>query len=406
MARSGLASANLLFDLGAKVSVTDANDNESTRRNAAQLKSKEIKLELGRHTREFIQGQDLVILSPGVPDTALPVTWADSLKIPVISEIELAWTLCPAEVIAVTGTNGKTTVTTLIGLILAASSAKVFTCGNIGNPFSGEVEKMQAGDYVSLEVSSFQLERVNKFRPKISVILNLSRNHLDRYKGMEDYLAAKKRIFLNQGKDDYLVLNQEDEAIRRLAQETKAQVSYFSKSKDFNPNQAAVLAVGKILDIDEQIILKVLKEFKGVEHRMEQVAEIKGVKFINDSKATTVDATIWALRNLSGPVLLIAGGREKGNDYALIRDLLREKVKEMILIGEAKKKIKDALNGALSLGEAADLPQAVAMAFQKARSGDTVLLSPMCKSFDMFTDYEERGRVFKTAVVGLSGGRG
>jgi UDP-N-acetylmuramoylalanine--D-glutamate ligase len=405
-ARSGLASANLLFDLGADVFVTDNQDNDFVRSNAAKLKSANIKLELGRHTKEFIENKDLLILSPGVPNNALPVIWAEQLKIPVISEIELAWILCPATVIAVTGSNGKTTVTTLIGRILEASGKKVFVCGNIGNPFAAEVRKMTENDFVSLEVSSFQLERINSFKPKISVILNFSRNHLDRYNDMQEYLAAKRRIFMNQDKTDYLVLNTEDPLSKELARQTTANVVYFSQRQDLNPNQAAALAVSSILGLKKEVCLEALRGFKGVEHRMEYVAQIKNVKFINDSKATTADSAIWALKNIDSPIILIAGGRDKGLDYGIILEPARGKVKEVILIGEAKQKLKEAFKGVLSINEAASLKEAVNAAFLKASPGDCVLLSPMCSSFDMFSDYEERGRVFKEAVRELAKDKG
>jgi UDP-N-acetylmuramoylalanine--D-glutamate ligase len=405
LARSGSACANLLYDLGAQVYVTDNQENDSTRAYAAKLKSKDIRVELGRHTEDFLHNRDLVVVSPGVSDQSFPIAQAQKLHIPVISEIEVAWRLCPAEVIAVTGTNGKTTVTTLIGKILEAGGRRVFVCGNIGKAFCGEVEKMREGDFVSLEVSSFQLEKIQAFKPKVAVILNLGRNHLDRYKDMDEYLAAKKRIFMNQGNSDYLVLNHDDLVIKDVAKDSKSRVVYFSQDKALNPNQAAVLAVGSILEIEKELLLDVLKDFKGVEHRLEQAAQINNITFVNDSKATTVDATIWALENMPSSVILIAGGREKGNDYSAIIDLLRQKVKEAVLIGEAKEKMQHAFAGVLPLCEAPTLPEAVNIAFAKARPGDCVLLSPMCKSFDMFSDYEHRGRVFKEAVEVLARGQ-
>jgi UDP-N-acetylmuramoylalanine--D-glutamate ligase len=402
LARSGLACANLLYDLGARVSVTDNKDCDATRLNASRLKSKNIKVELGQHTQDFLKDKELLVVSPGVPNEALPVSWAKQSEIPVISEIELAWILCPATVIAVTGSNGKTTVTTLIGKILEAGGRNVFVCGNIGNPFAGEVEKMREADYVSLEVSSFQLENIQKFRPKIAVMLNFSANHLDRYKNIQEYLDAKKRIFMNQDKTDYLVLNYDDPVLKKIAKETKARIIPFSKEKIFNPNQSAVLTVGSLLGIERKLILDVFKEFKGIEHRMEYVAEINNIKFINDSKSTTVDSARWALENIDNPVVLIAGGKHKGVDYSVILDLARKKVRSVILIGEAKEKIKSAFGESLSTEEALSLEEATEKAYRKAKSGDCVLFSPMCSSFDMFSDYEERGRVFKKAVYDLA----
>lgn len=401
-ARSGLSAANLLYDLGAKVSVTDNQDNETIRQNLKKLRSPDIKVELGKHSRELLKDIDLLVISPGVPNEALPVVWAREVKIPVISEIELAWILCPAEVIAITGTNGKTTVATLVGEIIKASGKRVFTCGNIGKPFTLEVDKMREDDFVSLEVSSFQLENIDTFKPKISAILNLSRNHLDRYSGMQDYLKAKKRIFKNQDVSDFLVLNYDDPVIRGLGKEAKAKVAYFRKEEGLNLNQSAVLAIVSILGINRDLALKVFGDFKGVEHRMEEVLNVRGVRFINDSKSTTTEATVWALNNLSCPVILIAGGREKGNNYGQVLDLARKKVKAAILIGEAKYKIREALGKAFSINEAVTLDEAVRKAFSIASSGDCVLFSPMCKSFDMFSNYEERGRIFKSVVFALS----
>ena len=401
LARSGLACANLLFDLGAKVSVTDNKNNESVRKNALELTLKGIKVEIGQHSRDFIKNKDIVVISPGVPNESQAVIWAKEFKIPIISEIELSAVLCPAQIIAITGTNGKTTVTTLIGRVLEKAGKRVFTCGNIGQPFSAEVNKMQEGDFVSLEVSSFQLETIDTFKPKIAVILNLSRNHLDRYSDMADYLKAKKRIFKNQDASDYLVLNYNDPLIRDLAKETKAKVVFFGKEGNLNPNNSAVLNVAKILSIDNNLALETLREFKGVEHRMEEVCTINGIRFINDSKSTTTEATVWALNNLNCPIILIAGGREKSNDYSRVLDLAQNKVKSVVLIGEAKDKIKKAFNSLANLQEADTLKDAVYKAYSKATIGDCVLFSPMCKSFDMFSNYEERGKIFKEIVASL-----
>ncbi|MFH1458318.1 MAG: UDP-N-acetylmuramoyl-L-alanine--D-glutamate ligase [Candidatus Omnitrophota bacterium] len=401
LGRSGVACVNLLWDLGADVSVTDYKDDDSTRAHRLKLKSKAIKAELGRHSQEFVIDKDLLIISPGVPSDASPILWAKQENTLIISEIEFAWSLCPGEIIAITGSNGKTTVTTLIGRILSSSGKQVFICGNIGNPFSQEVRRIREKDFVTLEVSSFQLENIVTFKPKISVILNFTRNHLDRYKNMQEYLEAKKRIFENQDKFDYVVLNQDDPVLRDLAKETKARPIFFSQTKELNPNQAAVVAVGSILGIDQESVLRVLRDFKGIEHRLEQVAEINHIRFINDSKATTADSALWALNNIQAPVILIAGGKDKGVDYGIILGQARQKVKEVILIGEAKEKIAQVLKDTLSIEEAGSLEEAVLKAYRKAVPGDSVLLSPMCSSFDMFSGYEERGNVFKKAVSSL-----
>jgi UDP-N-acetylmuramoylalanine--D-glutamate ligase len=398
LARSGVACANLLNRLGALVSVTDVCDNEKTQNNRAQLVSTDIECELGRHSQEFIKGRDMVVISPGVGEDSQAVIWARRNKVPVVSEIEVAWRLCPATVIAVTGSNGKTTVTTLIGKILESSGKRTFVCGNIGDPFSAEVANMKDDDFVALEVSSFQLENISFFKPKISLILNFSRNHLDRYKDMQEYLEAKKKVFINQDGFDYLLLNADDPVLKELASLAKAKVILFSKGNGMNPNQAAVLQVGEILGISPDACRKVFRDFKGIEHRLEYVGQVNQVKFINDSKATTVESCMLALETIPNPVILIAGGRHKGVDYNIMLDLARRKVKLAVLIGEARKNIKEVFSGNLPFEEALTMEEALAKAFYAAKPGDCILLSPMCSSYDMFTDYEHRGRVFKDEV--------
>ena len=404
LARSGAAVSRLLRDLGSQVYVTDSADNDRLRLLAEDLKRRGIYLETGGHSLDFIRNKDLVVSSPGVSNKSQALLWADELKIPVVSEIELSWSLCPATVIAITGTNGKTTVTTLLGKVLETADRRVWTLGNIGKPFAQEVMNMHSDDFVSLEVSSFQLERIIAFKPKVSVILNFTRDHLDRYGDMPEYLAAKKRIFMNQSRDDYLVLNYDQPILRGLAKESKAKVIFFNARRatqdapHLNPNHYAVMAVAKIFGISEARCMEVFRNFKGVEHRLEQVRTINGIEFINDSKATNVDSTVWALHTMLKPTILIAGGRDKNSDYRLISDLIKQKVKLIILIGEAREKIRTAFKGLLSIEEASSLEEATQKSFQRAQEGDCILLSPMCASFDMFSDYEHRGRVFKEIV--------
>ena len=402
LARSGVACANLLHRLGAFVSVTEINDNSQSRQACAKLSFSEIKVELGRHSQDLIKQADLVVISPGVPMNSLCVNWAKEFNKLLISEIEVASILCPAQIIAVTGSNGKTTVTTLIGKVLAATQKKVFVCGNIGNPFCAEVEKMQSGDFVVLEVSSFQLETIKDFKPLIAIILNLTPNHLDRYNNIQEYLDAKKRIFMNQEQGDFLVLNADDPLLSSLSCNPKSKVIFFTKQEGANPNQSAVIAVGKILGVELGKMQKVFQEFKGIQHRLEEVVEINGVKFINDSKATTADSAIWAISNISSPINLIAGGRHKGIDYRVILDAAKGKVIHVFLLGEAKDIIAfDLKAGDFSIEKVDTLKEAVTKAYLSARPGYAVLLSPMCSSYDMFTDYEERGRVFKRIVLDL-----
>jgi UDP-N-acetylmuramoylalanine--D-glutamate ligase len=411
LARSGIAAANLLKDLGAEVFATDSGSGAALTAQAQDLRGRGISVELGGHTLDFIRNKDLVVVSPGVNNKSQALIWAGQLRIPVISEIELAWSVCPAKVIAITGTNGKTTVTALTAEVLRAKGSRAFALGNIGRPFSQEVVNLAGDDFVSLEVSSFQLERIDKFRPKVSVILNFRPDHLDRYKDMPEYLEAKKRIFMNQDKDDYLVLNDDDSVVRDLAKEAKARVSYFgghqgeeSSGKapfNLNPNHLAVMAIAGIFGVSGGECLEVFKNFKGVEHRLEQVRSVREIEFINDSKATNVDSTAWALRNIRKPAILIAGGRDKNSDYREISGLIKQKVKLLVVIGEAKEKIRSQLKESAVIQDASSLEEAVSVSFRQARSGDCVLLSPMCASFDMFKDYEHRGRVFKEIVSKL-----
>ncbi|MDD5042050.1 MAG: UDP-N-acetylmuramoyl-L-alanine--D-glutamate ligase [Candidatus Omnitrophica bacterium] len=402
LARSGLACANLLHSLGARVRVTDINNGPQVKSSVIRFSSPDIAYELGRHSEEFISGADMVVVSPGVPWTSQPVLWAKEKGKQIMGEIEVAGMLCQAEIIAVTGSNGKTTVTTLIGKMLEKAGRNCFVCGNIGNPFSAEVGRMKKGDFAVIEVSSFQLETIIKFRPKIAVMLNLTPNHLDRYKDMSEYTEAKKRIFMNQERGDFLVLNADDQVLKSFAGGARPRVVFFDGRGRLNPDQSAVEAVGRIIGVKPEIINRVFGEFKGIEHRMEEVAEIRGVRFINDSKATTADSAIWAIRNISSPILLIAGGRHKGIDYRVIIEAARGKVKQAFLIGEAKDIIAAGLEGEIPVRKVSSLKEAVEGSYENAGPGDCVLFSPMCSSFDMFRDYEQRGEAFKKIVFDLS----
>ena len=404
LGKSGLEAALLLFNLGAQVKISDCQDNESLRNNAKISQDKNIKIELGRNSFNFIEGSELIVVSPGVKKDSPIMIFARQSGIPVIGEIELGFLLCPAQIIAITGTNGKTTVTTLVGEILKSTGRKVFVCGNIGNPFCKDILNMTKDDLVSLEVSSFQLENIVDFKPKVAALLNFSRNHLDRHKDMQTYLDVKKRIFMNQDSNDWAILNYHSSEIRTIASEIKSKILYFnSEDKDnsefgSNPNYLAAIAIGSIFGISEDTYIEVFRQFRGLEHRLEYVRTINGIDFINDSKATTVDAAIWALNNLNKPVIMIAGGRDKGADFSAVKDLLRDKVKKLILIGEAKEKIRNAIDNALPTKDLDTLEEAVCFAYKTARNGDCVLLSPMCASFDMFSDFEERGEVFKDII--------
>lgn len=378
-------------------------------------------LEFNGHTRKFIQESDVVVLSPGVRIDSMPVEWAKENKIPVLGEIEFAFQFCQKPVIAVTGSNGKTTTATLIEEVLKKAGFNAVLCGNTGFPFSRCVHDLRNVDYVVTEISSFQMEsllpvqspfrRENNqnglafegFKPLIAVVLNFSQNHLDRHKDIDEYFEAKTKIFQNQSKGDFAVLNEQDERLNGLAPKLKSTVRFFNLKlvvdpERENPNYSAVMTVAEILGIQREKVLNVFRDFKGVEHRLELVRGLDGVNYINDSKATTTEAAGWALQNMAQPTIMICGGRDKNIEYAVLRSLVRQKVKKMIVIGEAKEKLKKAFSDMVAVDEAEDMSEAVLKAQQHAQSGDNVLLSPMCASFDMFKDYEHRGKVFKEIV--------
>jgi UDP-N-acetylmuramoylalanine--D-glutamate ligase len=410
LAKSGIEAARLLASRKDTVFITESR-NDAVSRKSGDLLIKEgvVKpenIEFGVHTDKFIKKADLMIVSPGVRRDAEPVKLAESRKIPVISELELAYTMCPAPIIAVTGTSGKTTTTTLIGQMLKASGLDAVVCGNIGNPFSGEIKRIKKDSVVVLEVSSFQLELINEFKPAVSIILNISDNHLDRHKDMEEYITAKCRIFLNQDKDGILFLNKNDELLREISCAVKGpKVIFFNDYKNFrkkykilNEDYVAAMSAASVMGASESVMPEVIKHFKGIEHRLEAVASVKGVDFINDSKATTISSVEWALKSLGENIVLIMGGRYKGGDFGLLKGLIKKKVDYIISIGEARLQIKNSLKGIKPIFEADNFSDAVFEGFKKAKKGGRVLLSPGCSSFDMFKNYEERGKIFKELV--------
>lgn len=407
LGRSGLAASNLLIEKGARVSITECLDSQKIRENARSLNKKGIiDIEIGRHTEDSIKGRDLIVISPGVLGHSLPVLWAKKKGIPVVGEIELAFASCCAPIIAISGTNGKTTVSTLVGRIFRRARRRCVVCGNIGNPFAAEVLGISNEDVVILEVSSFQLESIDKFKPKVAVILNLSADHLDRYADFNEYFRAKCRIFSNQTEVDWAILNKEDAYGLTMAKKTKARVLFFSKNEaaappGFDDNQVAALTISSLFAVPKDGAIDTCRRFKGIEHRMERVAEFKGVEFINDSKATNVHSTLWALNSIKKPIILIAGGKDKGGNFTALRERINDSVRAVILLGEAKEKIEEAFRDTVKTLAVTSLSEAVRCALRLARSGDCVLLSPMCASFDMFSDYTERGRVFKQTVYGL-----
>jgi len=405
LARSGFSLSRIISRLGGQVKISEKAVFDPAKHSFQDQNLKnQIKTEFGGHTQGFIEDSDFLVVSPGVPRNAEPILWAKAKGIPVMGEIELAWRFCPCPVIAVTGSNGKTTVVTLIKKIFEQAQRKVCACGNIGLPFSDYVLDLKKDETVVLEISSFQLESINDFKPHVAVLLNFSQNHLDRHADLEEYFQAKKRIFENQTKDDFAVLNYQYPRLRDLARELKAQICFFNNSQTTaaavlnNSNYLAAMEVTRVMGIGSDICHQVFESFRGVEHRLEWVRQLNGVDYINDSKSTTAEAGRWALASTSQPIIMICGGRDKNIDFLVLRDLVGQKVKKMVVIGEAREKIRKAFQDVVSLEEAKDLEQAVIRAWENAAAGDVVIFSPMCTSFDMFSNFEERGRVYKTIV--------
>ncbi len=406
-AKSGQSAARLLKQLGAQVRVSEAGAESAVGENfRSWARENHVDFEFNGHTQNFIAQSDLVVLSPGVRIDALPVQWARAKSIPVWGEIELAARVCTKPIIAVTGSNGKTTVSTLINILLNASGQKSCLCGNVGHPFTDFVAHSADYDYFVTEISSFQLETIQKFKPHVAVFLNFTQNHLDRHKDIEEYFTAKCRIFENQDRSGFSVINAQDPWVKKAAVGIKAHLSLFNQGEFAsdgitNPNYLAALNVAKVLGLPLDVCLRELKVFKGVEHRMEKVRILDGVEYINDSKATTVEAGRWALESITQPIVMICGGRDKNLDFSILRPLVKEKVKKMILFGEARAKLRAAFDGAVKVEECATLEDAVLYSRQAASAGDAIMLVPMCTSYDMFKNFEERGRAFKTIVHNL-----
>ncbi|MEW6097313.1 MAG: UDP-N-acetylmuramoyl-L-alanine--D-glutamate ligase [bacterium] len=436
LAKSGISAAKLLLKKGAKVKISDSKPSAQLQEEITLLK--DLDIETGGHNESSLIDCELIVTSPGVPVDIPFLRKANSLNIPIISEMELAYQYLQQNlVIAITGTNGKTTTTTLIGEILKTAKQKVVVAGNIGNPLSEVVDKIDKDYLVVVEISSFQLQTIKKFRPHISVFLNFTPDHLDRHKNLDEYLKAKARIFENQAHKDFMVLNADDSTIMEVSKQFAPKPLYFSMTKkDFKngiwieqnqiisrfkgnennicqtqdialigphnlENILAAIGVSIILNIDLEAVRKTLRGFKGVEHRLEEVACINGIRFINDSKATNVDSVIVALRSFDKPIILIAGGRGKGCDYSRLNHLLSTKVKALILLGEAKDEIAKQVDFN-DIFKVQDLHDAVELSYKLAKPKDTILLSPACASYDMFKNFEERGRVFKEEVAKLS----
>jgi len=437
MASSGISCAKLLKRIGAEVFVSDIKGKGLLFSEMNQLKELGIDFETGSHTPKAIRDKDFIVISPGIPLDIPILSQAEELGVPIFSEIEVAFWLTDAKIVGITGSNGKTTTVTLVGKILNEDQKEYQVGGNIGIPFSSIVEKISPDGILVLELSSFQLERIEEFRPYLSSVLNITPDHLDRHPDLKSYMEAKLRILENQTPEDFAVLNADDENSFKLASYGKCKKTFFSIRKELEQgafirkgklvsrwnsretemvetsrigikgphnlsNACAACAICGILGIKPESTRKTLISFKGVEHRLEQVATISGVGFVNDSKATNVESVWYALQSVTPPIILIAGGKDKGGDFSKLRELVQKNVKALILIGEAKEKLKDALGDLVLIFSSYSLEEAVGQAFKKASPQDVVLLSPGCASFDMFKDYRHRGNVFKSSVRNLA----
>jgi UDP-N-acetylmuramoylalanine--D-glutamate ligase len=446
LGKSGVASALFLKAHGARVTVSDTKSGDELRNEIPALLDHGITVETGGHGERTFRGQDLIVVSPGVPVDAPMLVQARAMGEAVIGEIELAAQFLPGPIVAITGSNGKTTTTTLTGEILTTGGLPTLVGGNIGTPAISLAERARPETAIVLEVSSFQLETIQTFRPKIAVVLNVTPDHLDRHRTFEAYVDAKARIFENQRGDDFAVLNEDDPTCVGMAARTRAQVFWFSRQKEVKQgawvregnilfrdgwgeqrtsqreimlvseiplkgahnleNVLAAVCAGALMGCTPEKIRQAVRDFKAVEHRLEFVATIRGVDYYNDSKATNVDATIKALESFPANVHLILGGKDKGSDYSVLNDLLRQRVKRVYTIGAAAAKIESQIvspkGGGVEIVHAETLESALRKANAVAQPGDVVLLAPACASFDQFKNYEQRGQVFKEIVRGLA----
>lgn len=434
--RSGIGAAKLALSHGAVPFVSDSGPKEKIAEYLRQLDSFAVKYEYGKHS-EDVYNADFIITSPGVPSDSPVLLEAHRRNIAVYSEVEFASWFCKGTVISITGTNGKTTTTSLCQHVLDQSGLKTYTAGNIGLAFSEIADQVGENEFVALETSSFQLDHIDQFKPAISTILNITPDHLDRYgHDIQNYINSKLRVFKNQDEKDFLILNADDQKTPKQIENNKVNVYYFSLQnevengaylkngviyfsrsgkQDFSipvssislkgehnyANSMAVVIIAKLLGADNDKIISALGSFPGVEHRLEFVRELEGVKYINDSKATNVDSVWFALRSFDNPIFLILGGKDKGNDYNQIKDLVINNVKKIYAIGSSADKVFNFFHSLVKVEIKASLEECIQTANKEARAGDIVLLSPACASFDMFNSYEHRGKVFKEAVNNL-----
>jgi UDP-N-acetylmuramoylalanine--D-glutamate ligase len=440
LGKSGLAAALFLRRRGAQVTVSDLRSAEVLGKEIPSLLEAGIVVEAGGHGLLTFRRQDLIVVSPGVPLSTPELVQVRNLGLPIIGELELAARFLKGKVLAITGSNGKTTTTTLCGEIFSAAGLNPLVAGNIGLPVIDVVDQSTESAWSVLEVSSFQLETTESFHPQVAVILNITPDHLDRHGTFENYAAMKEKIFANQTGTDYLILNGDDSTVQQAASRTRSQVLWFSRSKIvrcgaflldgmvmFRPteqekpipvlplaeiplkgehnieNVLAAVCAACVAKIPTQTIAQTIASFHAVEHRLEFVAAIHGVDYYNDSKATNVDATAKAIASFPGNIHLILGGKDKNSDYTQLNALLRARVKTVYTIGSAAEKIESQISGVTRIIHTGTLEAAVDQAAGQAVAGDVVLLAPACSSFDQFENYEQRGKVFKQAVLARQG---
>ncbi len=432
LARTGVTTALFCAARGAKVTATESRAEAEIGENVGKLRASGVALELGGHQEKTFLEQDLIIPSPGVPANAPLLQAARARGVAIWSEIELAYRFRQGKLIGITGSNGKTTTSSLVEYILRTASFPAILAGNIGTPLISCVERMTQDTVTVVELSSFQLELIKDFRTDISVFLNLTPDHLDRHHTMELYSKAKARIFENQREEDFAILNADDPGTTPLAP-TRPHLYWFSRKQRVAQgafvrgseivfrndgmeevvlkqeevplpgahnleNVLAAVAATRLAGASSKAVREGVLSFAGVEHRLEFVAEVNGVRYYNDSKATNVDATLKALDAFPGRILVILGGKDKGSDYTILQTPLRERAVLALLIGAAADKIESQISGSVAIERAGTLDRAVETASQAARAGDVVLLAPACASFDQFENYEHRGRVFKALV--------
>ncbi|MDD4201941.1 MAG: UDP-N-acetylmuramoyl-L-alanine--D-glutamate ligase [Candidatus Omnitrophica bacterium] len=433
LGRSGFDAAILAHKHGAIAAVTDSCSEEKITQDIDVLKENFIEVEFGQHTEEFLSGTDIIVLSPGVDNNSLPVKYAFANSIPIISEIEFAYNFCKGKIIAVTGTNGKSTVVTLLGKMFEKDSKKYIVCGNIGNSFSGEIDNIDDDTFVILEISSFQLEKIVDLKVNIGCILNVTDDHLERYTSFDDYADTKARLFENQIESDIALINHDDKASKDLIIPGRGKKFFYSVTEEvegaFVLNNVMYSKIDddvkKLFDIPKtklkgkynlenicassfmaisagvniEAVISAIEDFQPLAHRLEKFYEKDGIVFMDDSKATNVDATKRAIQSLDKKIILIAGGRDKGGDYLSVLPEIKEKVYKIILIGEAADKIFDVMDKKnVPVEKAGSMEDAIDRAIKIAQKDQVILLSPMCSSFDMFTSYKHRGEVFQRIV--------